>query len=649
MSDACGCSDEKNETGEAGEEAEGFWQVREVRAAAIAGVLLLAGWALSMVGVPLWVALSLETAALLVAGWTFVPSTLRRLARGKIGVGTLMTIAAVGAVALGQIEEAAMLAFLYAIAEALEEYSVARTRRGLRALLDLVPDQATVLRGGVQVTVAPAELVPGDRMVVRPGERVATDGRILTGRTSVDTSALTGESVPVEVGPGSEVFAGSINGTGPLEVEVTSTAENNSLAKIVHIVETEQSRKGPGQRLADAIASKLVPGILIVAALIVAYGFIVGEPALWFERALVVLVAASPCALAISVPVTVVASVGAASRIGVLIKGGAAVETLGKIGTIALDKTGTLTRNNPAVIEVATTPGVTRQRVLGLAAGLEARSEHPLARAILAATPERAEVTQVDTVPGAGLYGTFEGARLRLGRPGWITPGPLAADIERMQRAGATAVLIEQDGSVIGAIAVRDELRPEAREVITRLNRAGYTTAMLTGDNTLTATALAEAAGITQVHADLRPEDKAEIIRTLKAQRPTAMVGDGVNDAPALATADIGIAMGAMGTDVAIETADIALMGEDLHHLPQALEHARRTRSIMLQNVGVSLALIAVLIPLALFGILGLAAVVLVHEVAEILIIGNGVRAGRLSRRTQLPTTQPAPALEPAA
>ncbi|MGU3436689.1 heavy metal translocating P-type ATPase [Actinomycetes bacterium M1A6_2h] len=649
MSDACGCSDEKNETGEAGEEAEGFWQVREVRAAAIAGVLLLAGWALSMVGVPLWVALSLETAALLVAGWTFVPSTLRRLARGKIGVGTLMTIAAVGAVALGQIEEAAMLAFLYAIAEALEEYSVARTRRGLRALLDLVPDQATVLRGGVQVTVAPAELVPGDRMVVRPGERVATDGRILTGRTSVDTSALTGESVPVEVGPGSEVFAGSINGTGPLEVEVTSTAENNSLAKIVHIVETEQSRKGPGQRLADAIASKLVPGILIVAALIVAYGFIVGEPALWFERALVVLVAASPCALAISVPVTVVASVGAASRIGVLIKGGAAVETLGKIGTIALDKTGTLTRNNPAVIEVATTPGVTRQQVLGLAAGLEARSEHPLARAILAATPERAEVTQVDTVPGAGLYGTFEGARLRLGRPGWITPGSLAADIERMQRAGATAVLIEQDGSVIGAIAVRDELRPEAREVITRLNRAGYTTAMLTGDNTLTATALAEAAGITQVHADLRPEDKAEIIRTLKAQRPTAMVGDGVNDAPALATADIGIAMGAMGTDVAIETADIALMGEDLHHLPQALEHARRTRSIMLQNVGVSLALIAVLIPLALFGILGLAAVVLVHEVAEILIIGNGVRAGRISRRTQLPTAQPAPALEPAA
>ncbi|WP_456300907.1 P-type ATPase, partial [Kocuria rosea] len=211
MSDACGCSDEKNETGE--EEVESFWQVREVRFAAAAGILLLAGWVLSLAGIPLWVALSLEAAALLVAAWTFVPSTLRRLVRGKIGVGTLMTIAAVGAVALGQIEEAAMLAFLYAIAEALEEYSVARTRRGLRALLELVPDQATVLRNGVQVTVSPDELVPGDRMVVRPGERVATDGRILTGRTSLDTSALTGESVPVEAGPGAEVYAGSINGT----------------------------------------------------------------------------------------------------------------------------------------------------------------------------------------------------------------------------------------------------------------------------------------------------------------------------------------------------------------------------------------------------------------------------------------------------
>ncbi|MEV7572911.1 cation-translocating P-type ATPase [Pseudarthrobacter sp. NPDC089323] len=650
MSDACGCSDDKPESAaEEAEEAVGFWQINEIRAAAISGVMLLAAWILSLAAGPEWLRLVLEIGALLVAAWTFVPSTLRRLVKGKIGVGTLMTIAAVGAVLLGEYEEAAMLAFLYSISEGLEEYSLAKTRRGLRALLDLVPAEATVLRGGAEVTVDPAELVLGDRMVVRPGERLATDGRIITGRTSLDTSALTGESVPVEAGPGSDVYAGSINGTGPLEVEVTSTAENNSLARIVHIVEAEQSRKGPGQRLADNIAKKLVPGILIAAALIIAFGFIVGEPLLWFERALVVLVAASPCALAISVPVTVVASVGAASRMGVLIKGGAALETLGRIRTIALDKTGTLTRNKPEVIDVAATGTATREEVLALAAGLEARSEHPLARAILAASPARADVTDVDTVPGAGLQGIFEGKTVRLGRPGWINPGALAADVERMQKAGATAVLIEDDGQVIGAVAVRDELRPEAPQVIARLSASGYTTAMLTGDNAITAAALGKAAGITEVHADLRPEDKAEIIRTLKSRQPTAMVGDGVNDAPALATADTGVAMGAMGTDVAIETADIALMGEDLNHLPQVLDHARRTRSIMLQNVGLSLLLIAILIPLALFGLLGLAAVVLIHEMAEIVVIANGVRAGRISRKNALPAAKPAPALEPAA
>lgn len=649
MSDACGCSDDKPGSVESEEEPGGFWQVSEVRAAAASGALLLVAWIASTAGAQQWVTLPLEIVALLVAAWTFVPSTLRRLVRGKIGVGTLMTIAAVGAVALGEVEEAAMLAFLYAISEGLEEYSLAKARRGLRALLDLVPAEARVLQGGIETTVAPAELVPGDVMVVRPGERLATDGRIITGQTSLDTSALTGESVPVEVGPGSEVYAGSINGTGPLEVEVTSSAEDNSLARIVHIVEAEQSRKGPGQRLADSIAKKLVPGILIAAALIIAYGFIVGEPLLWFERALVVLVAASPCALAISVPVTVVASVGAASRIGVLIKGGGALETLGKIRTIALDKTGTLTRNQPAVIDVATTGNMTREHVLALTAGLEVRSEHPLARAILAATDHRADVTDMDTVPGAGLEGKLGGSHVRLGRPGWIDAGPLAAEIERMQKAGATAVLIEEAGQVIGAIAVRDELRPEAQAVIARLTRSGYTTAMLTGDNTITANALGATAGISEIHADLRPEDKAEIIRTLKARQPTAMVGDGVNDAPALATADTGIAMGAMGTDVAIETADIALMGEDLNHLPQVLDHARRTRSIMLQNVGLSLLLITILIPLALFGILGLAAVVLVHELAEIVVIANGVRAGRISRKNAITSTLPAPALEPAA
>lgn len=624
------------------DEAElgGFWQVREIRAAALAGLLLLGVWIASMAEASVRVSAPLEIIALMVTGWTFIPSSLRRLFKGEIGVGTLMTIAAVGAVILGQIDEAATLAFLYAIAEGLEEYSLARTRRTLRALLDLVPDQARVLRNGAEVTIPPSELVVGDRMVLRPGERLATDGRILTGRTSLDVSALTGESLPVEAGPGSEVFAGSINGRTPIEIEVTSTAENNSLARIVQIVEAEQSRKGASQRLADSIARKLVPGILIIAVLVIIFGFIVGDPIFWIERALVVLVAASPCALAISVPVTVTAAVGAASKIGVLIKGGGALETLGKIRTIALDKTGTLTQNKPIVIEVVTVATATRDQVLAIAAGLEARSEHPLARAILAASPERVAVNEVDTVPGTGVEGILNGRRVRLGRPGWIDAGTLAGNVARMQQAGATAVLVEEAGLLIGAIAVRDELRPEVPAAIKRLLKAGYAVSMLTGDNRETANALGSTAGITEIHADLRPKDKSEIIRILQTRQPTAMVGDGVNDAPALATADIGIAMGAMGSDVAIETADIALMGEDLRHLPQILDHARRTRRIMLANVGLSLLLIAILIPLALLGVLGLAAVVLVHELAEIVVIANGLRAGRISRTNQLLTAE---------
>lgn len=631
---------------EAGSEDEPtrFWHVAEFRAAAAAGVLLLAGWISSLVGASSWVSVALGATALVIAAWTFVPSTVRQLVHGQIGVGTLMTIAAVGAVVLGQVEEAATLAFLYAISEGLEEFSFARTRRGLRALLDLVPAEVRVLREGGEITVAPVELVLGDRMVIRPGERLATDGRILTGRTALDVAALTGESVPVEVGPGSLVYAGSINGTGPIEVEVTSTAEDNSLAKIVHIVQAEQSRKGPSQRLADSIARRLVPGILIAAALIAVYGFLVGEPVLWIERALVVLVAASPCALAIAVPVTVVAAVGAASRFGVLIKGGGPLEALGRIRTIAMDKTGTLTQNKPAVIEVIATPGTTTERVLAIARGLEERSEHPLARAILAASPERIAVSDVNSVPGDGLVGTIDGKQVRLGRPGWIDAGALSDVVDRMQQTGATAVMVEEDDTVLGVIAVRDELRAETASVIARLDTAGYRTVMLTGDNVITAQALGIAAGIGEVHADLRPEGKADIIRALKLHQSTVMVGDGVNDAPALATADVGIAMGAMGSDVAIETADIALMGEDLNSLANVLDHARRTRRIMLQNIGLSLTLIGILIPLALLGVLGLATVVLIHELAEIIVIANGVRVGHsrtFTHRSQWPSRLP--------
>jgi cation-transporting ATPase G len=616
--------------------AERLWQVVKLRRAALSGVLLSAS------AVTAWltpfgpVALGLKVLALAVGASTFVPSSLTRLARGRIGVGTLMTIAAAGAVALGQVGEAAMLAFLFSISEGLEEYAVARTRRGLRALLSLVPDQATVLRDGAEFVVAAADLRVGDQMIVKAGERLATDGVVRGGRSVLDISAITGESVPVEAGPGEEVFAGSINGSGVLQVEVTATAEDNSLARIVHIVEAEQARKGASQRLADRIARPMVPGIMIAGVMIAGIGSVVGSPAVWVQRALVVLVAASPCALAIAVPVSVVAAIGAASRLGVLIKGGAALEALGTIGGLALDKTGTLTANRPMVIEVATTNGATREEVLAVAAALEARSEHPLAAAILTAAEQPiAAADEMQAVPGAGLTGHLDGHALRLGRPGWLDPAELTDRVARMQHAGATAVLVERDEQLLGAIAVRDELRPEAAEVITRLRAGGYEVAMLTGDNHATAAALADQAGIAQVYAELRPEDKARLVGQLRAQRPTAMVGDGVNDAPALAAADLGIAMGAMGTDVAIETADIALMGQDLRHLPQALEHARGSRQIMLQNVGLSLGIITVLMPLALFGTLGLAAVVFVHELTEVIVIANGIRAGRIKSLTE--------------
>jgi len=626
--DVCATTDEARSGAESTMAA---WRVPEIRAAGASGLFLIAGFIALQQGASA-VGTAFYIAALAIGGWTFMPETLKGLLRGQLDVGTLMTIAAAGAVALGELGEAATLAFLFSISEGLEGYALTRTRQGLRALLSLAPPEATLLRDGVQVVVDAVELQPGDLLLVRPGERIATDGVVRSGRSSLDNSAITGESVPVEVVPGTEVFAAAINGTGVLEVEVSARTQDNSLARVVRIVEEAQERKGVNQRIAQRVARPLVPGVMVVATGIAVAGSLLGDPSVWIHRALVVLVAAAPCAFAISVPVTVVAAIGAASRFGVLIKGGAALEALAGADIVALDKTGTLTRNEPKVIDVLPAPQVDEDDLLDVSAALEASSEHPLAAAIIAHRPARLIATDVEAVTGSGLIGNVEGSRCRLGKPSFIEPGPLGDDVTRLQEDGATVVMVEREGSLLGAIAVRDELRDEVPDVVSTLRSAPPKVGrvvMLTGDNERTATALGRAAGVDEVKAELLPEDKATVIEALQRGGRVAMVGDGVNDAPALATADVGIAMGAMGSDVAIETADVALMGQDLRHLPEAMIHAQRALRVMRQNLALSGAILLVLIPLAAAGTLGLATVVASHEIAELFVIVNGVRAGR--------------------
>ncbi|MER0096901.1 heavy metal translocating P-type ATPase [Corynebacterium marquesiae] len=630
MSSACGC---EHETGtEIDELDRPWWKDPELLLPIFSGVALITGLALD------WS--DLETPAtvlywvgLLLGAYTFAPGAIRNLVmKRKLGIGLLMTISAVGAVILGFVGEAAALAFLYSIAEALEDKAMDRAQGGLRALLKLVPQTATVLRDGTAAEVAAKDLEVGELMLVRPGERIATDGIIRSGRSSLDTSAITGESIPEEVAPGDEVPAGAINSAGVLEVETTAAGTDNSLTTLVDLVEQAQAEKGDRARIADRIAQPLVPGVMILAVLVGVIGSLLGDPETWITRALVVLVAASPCALAISVPLTVVAAIGAASQFGVVIKSGAAFERLGGIRHLAVDKTGTLTRNQPEVTGVVPADGFDRTQVLSFAAAVEQQSTHPLAAAIAAAGPEAPTASDISEEAGHGIGGTVEGRRVLVGSPRWIDAGPLKADVERMESEGQTCVLVTVDDALAGAIGVRDELRPEVPEAVQALHANDVEVSMLTGDNTRTARALAGIAGIDDVRAELRPEDKASIVAEFSSKTPTAMIGDGINDAPALAGATVGIAMGATGSDAAIESADVAFTGHDLRLIPKALQHARRGSRIINQNIVLSLAIIIVLMPLAISGVLGLAAVVLVHEVAEVIVILNGLRAAQAKR-----------------
>lgn len=653
---ACGCScgtpkplfDEPEEHGP-------WWKDTELMFPITAGVFCITAFILDHTVSPT-AALACYWVALIAGGWTFIPGSLRQLVtskgRSRMGVGLLMTIAAVGAVLLGHVGEAAALAFLFSISETLEDRAMDRAQQGLRALLSLMPNTARVVRDDVETTVPASEVQTSDVLVVGAGERVATDGTVIAGQSWLDTSAITGESIPVGISPGSNVSAGSVNGSGTLRIRATSDGLDNSLTQIVRLVEQAQSARGERARFADRIARPLVPAVLVASLLIVLFGFLVGDPATWTQRALVVLVAASPCAMAIAVPVTVISAVGAASKLGVVIKSGVAFEQLGTIQTVAFDKTGTLTENNPRV--VATHFVV--DDALPMAAAVESASSHPLSRAIVAAAAEPgtnntdAALTahEVQEQPGRGLIGVVKGKRIRVGSPRWIpTDGAsgLADRVAEMSQAGMSVVVVEVDGTPAGVLGIRDELRPEAAAAVQALADQGMRSVMLTGDQEVTAQAIAAQAGIPsdRVWAGQLPADKARVVAELVDKSPTAMIGDGINDAPALAAATVGIAMGVTGSDAAIESADVAFTGSDVRLIPVALAHARRGRRIMTGNIGLALAIIVGLFPLALFGVLGLAAVVLVHEVAEVIVIGNGLRAGRMPRQlTALPESTPA-------
>ena len=656
---ACGCScgtpkplfDEPEEHGP-------WWKGTELMFPITAGVFCITAFILDHTVSPT-AALACYWVALIAGGWTFIPGSLRQLVtnkgRSRMGVGLLMTIAAIGAVLLGHVGEAAALAFLFSISETLEDRAMDRAQQGLRALLSLMPNTARVVRDDVETTVPASEVQASDVLVVGAGERVATDGTVIAGQSWLDTSAITGESIPVGVSPGSSVSAGSVNGSGTLRIQATSDGLDNSLTQIVRLVEQAQSAKGERARFADRVARPLVPAVLVASLLIVLFGFLVGDPATWTQRALVVLVAASPCAMAIAVPVTVISAVGAASKLGVVIKSGVAFEQLGTIQTVAFDKTGTLTENNPRV--VATHFVV--DDALPMAAAVESASSHPLSRAIVAAATEpgtnNTDVAltahEVQEQPGQGLIGVVEGKRVRVGSPRWIPTdgaGELTDRVAEMSQAGMSVVVVEVDGTPAGVLGIRDELRPEAAAAVQALADQGMRSVMLTGDQEVTAQAIAAQAGIPsdRVWAGQLPADKARVVAELVDKSPTAMIGDGINDAPALAAATVGIAMGVTGSDAAIESADVAFTGSDVRLIPVALAHARRGRRIMTGNIGLALAIIVGLFPLALFGVLGLAAVVLVHEVAEVIVIANGLRAGRMPRQlTSLP--EPTPAAPP--
>lgn len=615
-----------------------WWRFPPLRNALLSGLLAGIGFLAAHFGlISKGMEIGIYLLVIAVGGYYWVREGLEKLLREReIGINMLMLAATAGSALLGLWEEAAALVFLYSAAEGTEEYTYARTRNAIRALLDLAPKEARLLKDGNEVMVPAETLRVGDRFMVRPGEALPTDGIIRAGNSGLDESPVTGESVPVDKGPGMKVFAASINRQGALEIEATATFADNTLSKIIHLVEEAQERKGRAQQWIDRFGRRYTPVVLAVSVLFLVVPWLFGLTADdWALRAVLLLVAAAPCALVMSIPVAMAAGIGSAGRHGILIKGGAHLEHLGMIKVVAFDKTGTLTYGEPAVTDVLPLQG-NADELISIAAGLERFSEHPLARAILEEARVRGialpEVEAFEALAGAGAKGELAGEIWYIGNSelfadlGVDLTGSRAI-VADWQEQGKTVVLIGNRYCVRGVIAMQDRVRTGMRVVIDELHTQGMRVVMLTGDNERTARAVAAAVGIADVRAALKPNQKVEAIRELERDYGhVLMVGDGVNDAPALAAATCGVAMGVAGSDAAIEAADVALMADDLGKVAEALRLGRKARRVCIQNIVFSLLVLAVLIPSALAGMLSVTVTVLAHEASELLAVANGLR-----------------------
>ena len=591
-----------------------------------------------------WATVALALVAIFTGGLPTYKKGWIALRNGNLNMNSLMSIAVTGAMIIGYWPEAAMVMFLFALAEVIEAKSLDRARRAIRDLMDLAPETTTVrLADGSWKDVDARNVAVGAIARTRPGERIALDGVVVSGHSTVDQAPITGESLPVDKGEGDPVFAGTINQSGSFEYRVTAMASNSTLARIIHVVEAAQGSRAPTQRFVDKFSRIYTPAVFAVAVAFALVPPLVfgGAWMDWIYRALVLLVIACPCALVISTPVTIVSGLASAARQGILIKGGAYLEEARHLAVLALDKTGTLTHGKPRQTDFRPIAGQDEAIVRSLAASLAARSDHPVSMAIAKAAEEAGidghEVRAFKALPGRGVEGRINGALYRLGNYRMVKEfGLSATDLEEAlqayEREGKTVVYLVDDSKVLGFFAVADTLRETSREAVAELHKLGVKTILLTGDNPHTAAAIASQVGIDEAQGNLLPEDKLRIVEELGRQSGTiGMIGDGINDAPALARADIGIAMGAAGTDTAIETADVALMDDDLRKVPTFLKLSRRTASILKQNITLALGIKAVFIALTVAGTATMWMAVFADMGASLLVVANGMRLLRRS------------------